>query len=192
MGMYVTTSEVSALTGAPNDSTLSAVIDGVESLFNGLIGSETGLITSTKTEYHPVENKCDNGRVFYLKTFLPTSVTTINAVSPGTLDTDYTITGEKLELKDYATTPTVFPYRYKIVYTSGYSSISTIPNDIKLAIKTIVGAIWNSRQTQGMASFKQDLLSVNYKDTSILDILGTDEKNFINSIINRYKVFSVI
>ncbi len=192
MGRYVTTSEVSDFTGAPDNATLGAVIDGVESLFDMLIGSESGLITGNKTEYHPVEDKANNGRIFYLKTLLPTTITTVNWVSAGTLDTHYTLEGQKLEFKDYVASPTVFPFRYKIVYVSGYSSISTIPNEIKLALKQIVGAVWNSKQSQGMASFRQDLLSINYKDESILDILGTNERSHINTIINRYKVYSVI
>ncbi len=191
MAKYITTAEASAFTGAPDNATLASVLLGAEALFDTLIGSATGLIAGSKTEYHPAENKANNGRIFYLKTHKPTVITTVNGASPGTEDTDYTIEGQKLEFADFISAPTSFPYRYKIVYTSGYSSISTIPDDVKLAIKQITGAIWNSRQAQGMSSFKQDLLSVNY-DKSVLDTLGTAEKSQLNIVINKYKVFSVI
>jgi len=191
MAKYITTAEASAFTGAPDNSTLASILLGAEALFDTLIGSATGILTSTKTEIHPVANVRDNGRVFFLKTHKPTAITSINGASPGTIDVDYTLDGQKLEFDEFISAPTSFPYRYKIVYTSGYSSISTIPDDVKLAIKEITGAIWNSRQAQGMSSFKQDLLSVNY-DSSVLDTLGTAEKSHLNTVINKYKVFSVI
>ena len=192
MPAYVTTSEVSDFTGAPNDTTLSAIIDGVESLFNGLIGSETGLLTSIKTEQHEMNTNRGNGRIFYLKTLKPTAITTINGISPGTINVNYTIVGQKLENELAVTTPTAFPYRYTVVYASGFASISTIPADIKLIIKMLAGAVVNTRKTEGIASFKQDLLSVNYKDTSILDLLSPENRNAVNLVVNRYRVFNVI
>lgn len=191
MAKYITTAEASAFTGAPDNATLASVLLGAEALFDTLIGSETGILTSTKTEYHPAENKANNGRIFYLKTHKPTTITTVNGASPGTVDVDYTIEGQKLEFDEFISAPTAFPYRYKIVYVSGYTNIGAIPDDVKLAIKEITGAIWNSRSAQGMSSFKQDLLSVNY-DKSVLDTLGTAEKSHLNTVINKYKVFSVI
>lgn len=118
MAKYITTAEASAFTGAPDNATLASILLGAEALFDTLIGSATGILTSTKTEIHPVANVRDNGRVFFLKTHKPTAITTINGASPGTIDVDYTLDGQKLEFDEFITAPTSFPYRYKIVYTS--------------------------------------------------------------------------
>lgn len=192
MSRYISPSEVAAFIGAKNDSTLEAVINGVEGLFDTLIASDTGLIESTKTEYHPITNTKNTGRIFYLNTHRPTEVTTVNGVAPGTINVNYTLTGEKLELAIATTPPTAFPIRHTIVYKSGYADMQSIPQDIKLVIKEMCGAVWNSRKWQGIASFKQDLLSVNYTNGSVLDTLGTDQKNHLNTIINKYRIFNIV
>lgn len=102
---------------------------------------------------------------------------------------DYIIEGQKLTLKEIVTVPTAFPYKHKIVYTSGYT---TIPDDIKLAIKYLVAGLYNSRKSQGISSFRQDLLSVNYSDSGLIDtVLDTEKANFVRAIINQYKIFFV-
>ena len=64
---------------------------------------------------------------------------------------------------------------------------------MKLVIKMLVGAMYNTRNANGVASFRQDLLSVNFKDASILDSLVDPEtKGTIQAVVNKYKVYSVI
>lgn len=195
---YVTVQEVNTLLGTSGeDSLIEALIQGAESLFDGLIGSETGLISSAKTEDFSVNDESlppeKRNRVFYLRTYKPTAITTINGISPGTLDTDYTLTRNTLEFKDAVDEPTAFPYRFRIVYTSGFADINAVPADIKNAIKYIVSGFYSTKNSQGLSSFKQDLLSVNYKDGSVLDtILDTTQKTFVHATVSRYTVYSVI
>lgn len=195
---YVTTAEVNTLLGISGEDTLiDSLIDGAESLFDNLIGSETGLISSTKTEDFAVDDPskpiAKRNRVFDLGTYKPTAITTINGTSPGTLDVDYTLTRNRLELKDVPTPPSSFPYRYRIAYVSGFADIDHVPADIKTAIKYIAAGFYNTKNAQGIASFKQDLLSVNYKDGSILDtILDSNAKTFLQAVVANYTVYSVI
>lgn len=195
---YVTVAEVNSLLGTSGEDTLiTSLIEGAESLFDSLIGSDTGLLTSSKTEYFEVNDLSKpyllRDRVFDLGTYKPTAITTINGVSPGTVNVDYTITRQRLEFKLPQISPNTFPYRFAIVYTSGYADIAAIPNDVKTAVKYIVGALYNTKNAQGIASFRQDLLSVNYKDGSVLDtILDGNQKNFIQAVIQSYSVYSVI
>jgi hypothetical protein len=195
MPRYITIAEVNTMLGISGEDTLiSQLIDGAESIFDGLIGSETGLITSAKTEDFAINNpnqpREKRNRVFYLGTYKPTAITTINGASPGTANVDYTLSGNVLEFKDAQTPPTTFPYRFRIVYTSGFADINAIPPDIKAAIKTITAAFYNTKNAQGIASFRQDLLSVNYKDGSILDtIIDPASKNIVQATVARYTVY---
>lgn len=201
---YVTTAEVNTLLGISGEDTLiDSLIDGAESLFDNLIGSETGLISSTKTEDFAVDDdskpRSKRNRVFDLGTYKPTAITTINGASPGTVNVDYTLTRQRLEFKDIPTPPSAFPYVYRIVYVSGYTAIDAqtqtypLPADIKTAVKYITAGLYNTKNAQGIASFKQDLLSVNYKDGSILDtILDPASKSFIQAVVANYTVYSVI
>jgi hypothetical protein len=195
---YVTTAEVNLVLGTSGeDSLIDTLIDGAEALFDGLIGSETGLISSVKTEDFAVDDTSKprdlRNRVFDLGTYRPTAVATINGASAGVLDTDFTLTGQRLEFRDFQQTPNVFPFRFRIVYTSGFASIADIPADIKTAVKYIVGALYNTRKAQGIASFKQDLLSVNYRDTGILDtILDPESRGMVAATAANYTVYSVI
>lgn len=103
---------------------------------------------------------------------------------------DYILEGNKLTLKDLVTMPTVFPTnKHKIVYTSGFT---TIPEDIKLATKYLVAGLYNSRKSQGISSFRQDLLSVNYSGEGMIDtLLDTEQGNFVRAVVNKYKIFFV-
>jgi len=92
---YVTLSDIKAFIGVSSsayDTLITTMGESAESIFDQLIGSQTGLIQSTKTdEIHKPEDYSTEqaGRVFFLKTYLPTAITTINGTSPGTLNTDY-------------------------------------------------------------------------------------------------------
>lgn len=200
--LYVTTAEVKthlSISGSSQDALIDSLIDGAESLFNGLVGTDS-LISSTHTEDFAVDdlNKPydSRNRVFNLGSYKPTAVATINAVSVGTIDVDYTITNQRLELKDYPTRPSAFPFRFRIAYTAGIDggvATAGVPADIKLAIKTLTAALYNTRKSEGISSFKQDLLSINYKDGSILDTLGDPSlKSHIVTTARQYTVFRTI
>lgn len=200
--LYVTTAEVKthlSIHGSSQDALIDALIDGAESLFNSLVGTDS-LISSEHTEDFDIDNPnvswYKRNRAFLLGAYKPTAVTTVNGVSAGTIDVDYIIKGNSLELKETPNIPTTFPYRIRIVYTAGITpgtDTAAVPADIKLAIKTITGSLYNARKADGIASFKQDLLSVNYKSESLLDtILDPEAKTAITLTARKYTVFSTI
>lgn len=187
------------ISGTGQDNLLDAIIESAESIFDALIGQESGIISSSHTEDFAVnyQNKpwADMNRVFDLGAYKPTAVTTINGVSAGTIDVDYILDGQRLIFKDAKTAPTAFPFRFRIVYTAGITAadLTEIPQDIKTAIKTLASAIYATRKASGVASFKQDLLSINYKDTNVLDtILDPAQKNAVQLIAQKYTVHNTI
>lgn len=129
--------------------------------------------------------------MFYLKRYKPTDITTIDGVDPGTLGTDYIIEGQKLTLKTALSYPSAFPYRHTIVYKAGEVSV---PEDVKNACLFIVGGMYTARNTQGVGSFRQDLLSVNYApDNNVLtNILSPDQSDFLKVTVRKYSVPFVI
>lgn len=117
-------------------------------------------------------------------------MTSVNGTSAGVLDTNYTLDGILLEFANTWNYPTTFPYRYKIVYVAGYTEI---PADVTQIINMMTGAIYNKRNTEGISSFKQDLLTVNYKDGNALDtILDPTDKGIFLAVVNKYKVHTVL
>lgn len=178
------------VTGSTYDTILGTIGEAAESIFDQLIGSPAGLITSTKTEVHkPVDYSTEQqGYVFYLKTYLPTAITTVNGTAVGTLNTDYILEGRRLEFKTGIMPSVTFPYHWTVVYTSGYASLATIPNDIKQAIYVLVKAYWQERQASGIASFKQDLLSVNYDKGTVNGLTDPTESTQISATVAKYKI----
>ena len=197
---YITNTDIKLLldiTGSAQDTLLDMLIGAAESIFDNLIGEDSGLLTSSKTEDFPIDDTNlpydDRNQVFNLGHIYPTAITSINGLSMGTVDVDYTITRQRLELKQPKTAPTAFPYRWRVVYTSGYANTAAIPDDVKYAIKTIVAAMYAGRKASGVASFKQDLLSINYKDKNVLDtLLDGTEKGIIQTIVQNYTVYRTI
>lgn len=190
---YTTTASLNAYLGTSGiDALLTQLGESAEALLDTLMGD--GIESKTHTDIFPVgyysANPCKEGRVFYLMGTNPTAVATVNGTSAGTINVDYTLRGTCLEFANGWTSPSAFPYQYKIAYTAGYS---TIPSDVQQAVNMIVGALYNTRNANGIASFKQDLLSVNYKDGSVLDtILDTESKGVVQAVVNRYKVHIVL
>ncbi len=185
---YITLPEIQNFIGVSDNETLLNIMwETAESIFNNLIRS-SGLTSGSKTDYFSVEDFAPGvaGRIFYLKNYNPTAVTTINGVSPGTVNVNYTLVGRRLEFALPVELPSTFPYRYTLVYTAG---LSTITSDIKTACLYIVKGIWEQRKTMDIVSFSQDLLSVNYSADKFLDtITNESEKNFVRLIINKYTV----
>lgn len=194
MGNYISSSEVVAFVGC--DSTnADAIVDMAEAVFNQLINSPTSLLQSAKTEYFdpkrdfPTPSKV--GKVFLLRTYKPTTITTINGASPGTLNTNYTLTGRRLEFEFAKDLPTSFPYRYTVVYTSGLTAWEiTSAKDLKTACLYIAKWLYEKKKHMDVTSFKQDLLTVDFENGK--DFLNTlsdpGEVSFIKLISNKYLV----
>ncbi len=164
-----------------------------EALFNRLINSDSGLISSTKTEYFDPRTDFGSqskvGKIFLLKTYRPTVITSINGVSPGTANVDYTLVGRRLEFqygKDYSS---VFPFRYTVVYTSGLTT-EEIGNDIKTVCYYLSKGLFERKRHMDVASFRQDLLSVNFTTSNdFLDVVSNpSEISFIKLITNKYLI----
>ena len=190
MSNYITSSELQSFLGVtiPEPQAL-LLTDMCESFFNQIIWSD-GLLSSTKTAYFDSKEVYKHGgAVLYSPTYKPTAVTSINGVSAGTIDVDYTILGRKITFKDYLTVPTTFPERLSMVYVSW---LATIPNDVKTCCLYIWKGLWKNKESFDVASFRQDLLSVNYtQGKGILEqLIDSSEVNFIKLIANKYFVTS--
>ena len=173
------------------DSLMTLTWELAESLFDTLVwwGIESKNHTQVFKAWYS-GNTYHEGRIFYLSANNITSITTIGWVSAGTIDVDYVIDLQRLEFESARSFPNNFPYQYKIVFVAWFS---TIPDDVKLAVNTIASVLYNTRNANGIASYKQDLLSVNYKDSSILDTITDPEaKGFIQNIVNKYKIHTVL
>lgn len=189
---YTTIDKLNTYLGTSGvDSLITQIGESAEALLDTLIGD--GIESKQHTEVFKVwysANICNEGRVFYLGATNPTQVTSVNGISAGVIDTNYTLNGTCLEFANAWNIPSAFPFQYKIIYTAGFA---TIPKDVELAVHTITSAIYSTRNAGGIASFKQDLLSVNYKDASILDtLLDKETAGIIQAIVNKYSVFNVL
>lgn len=196
MGNYITSSEIIGFIGTSCDEgTASLLADMSEAFFNQLINSPAGLLSSVKTEYFDPKRdfSCPAkvGKVFLLRSFKPTAITTVNGVSAGTLNTNFTLTGRRLEFefaKDY---PAAFPYRYTVVYTSGLTADElNSAKDIKTACLYIAKGLFERKKHMDVSSFKQDLLTVNFTTgKDFLDVLSdASDVSFIKLIVNKYLV----
>lgn len=88
-----------------------------------------------------------------------------------------------MTLKNSVSYQQTFPHLNTIIYTAGYA---TIPDDVKQAIKMAVGTLYNTKNANGLSSFQQDQLSVNYTDAqSSEDILS--QNSIFLSIVGKYK-----
>lgn len=188
MSQYITSSELQSFLGVaiPEPQAL-LLADMCESFFNQIIWSDT-LKESSKTAYFDFKEVYKHGgAVLYSPTYKPTSVTSINGVSAGVINTDYTILWRKITFKETLTVPTTFPERLTMVYVSW---LDTIPNDVKTCCLYIGKGLWKNKESFDVASFKQDLLSVNYAGwKGILEqIIDPSEVNFIKMIANKYFV----
>lgn len=190
---YVSVADANSMLGTSGEDTLvEAVIIGAEALFDTVAGI-SGLQERAVTEDHPTEptnvRPEDAGRVFYLAQPAPktSAAVTVNGVSLGTHGTDYEISGNRLELAVPVSRPTAFPYRWRIAYTAGFAT-NAIPEDVKLAVKTIVSAVWQRKAAEGVASFSQDLLTVNFKQASLLDEIGGTSSHFVKAVAAKYSV----
>ena len=187
---YVSTADINAYLGTSWEDTLIATLNtSAEIILNNLIWT-TWLASWDITEkiaYPTLRNDFWYfiGQIVYLSWIHPTVIKTVDGVS--LTSWDYEITGQKVFLKTALTLQTVFPYKNTIVYTAWYS---TIPADIKQAIYLIVGAMYNTKNTQWLNSFSQGELSVNIDNSQgiMKSIMEPNSFSMLSSIINKYKI----
>jgi len=168
---YISTAQIKAFIGPDcNDANAQLLLETSEALFNQLVGSPNGLKTGTRTDYFDAKEFRTGamGRIFYLKQYNPTTITSVNDIAVGTVNVDFILDGRKLEFKEGYDMPSAFPYRYKVIYTGGI--IGDIPGDIQEACLMIAKGFFDKKTAGDIASFRQDLLSVNYKtDKGMID-----------------------
>lgn len=184
---YVTTESVNVYLGTSGeDPLIASLIASAESLFNHLINS-SGLSQTTFTEKYryPLGGfQSENmWRVFYLDNINPTALTSVDWIAVSSWD--YYLEGRKLTLKNSVSYQQTFPHLNTIIYTAGYA---TIPDDVKLAIKMMVGFLYQSKNANWISSFTQDQLEVNFwwkTQSGIETMLSTD--SILSWIIWKYK-----
>jgi hypothetical protein len=163
-----------------SDAYLDSLIARAEAVFNTLIGDEKGIVSQERTEEL---EEVYSQKEFQLKYMNPTSLTTINGDSIDAAN--HKIIWQKLLLKDAVSSLTDFPFLCTIIYTAWYASDS-IPEDVKQACLTIAWYFHNTKTSQWVSSFSQDLLQVSYWAKEEYDYL---EKMGQSSIINKYKQY---
>lgn len=189
MTQYITSAEVISFIWAECDSTTADLLVAMsEAIFNQLVDCES-LVESAKTEYHEIRDfkRGKVGRVFYLKTYKPTTITSINDVPAGNINVDYTLVWRRLEFQYAKDLPTSFPYRFKVIYTSG---LATIPSEIKTCCYYLAKGLFDKKKYTDMTSFRQDLLSVNFGSSEkMIDLISDPSKvSFISLITSKYLV----
>lgn len=196
MGNYITSSEVAKFIGTScNDGTASLLAEMSESFFNQLVNSPSGLLSSEKTEYFDPKRdfSCASkvGKVFLLRSYKPTTITSVNGVSVGAINVNFTLTGRRLEFEYAKDLPSVFPYRYSVTYTSGLTAGELEDaKDIKTACLYIAKGLFERKKHMDVTSYKQDLLTVNFSTgKDFLDVVSDpSEVSFIKIIVNKYLV----
>lgn len=187
---YITWADVGSFVGSSCNSNISGMLaEMASSFFDRLIWSEGGLLLSERTDYF-VESDfaCWKvGKIFYLKNFHPTTITSINWNTTLVANTDYILDGRRLEMKNPVSIPGDFPNRIAVVYEAW---LEKVPYDVKTSCLFLAKWLHNQRKNADMASFKQDLLSVNFTTgKSFLDTLcDPSDSGFINLIVNKYRI----
>ena len=194
MGKYVTVAEANNYLGLScDDSTMSALIDGAESMVDNYVGADLSENATWSEEHSYPANtwqmSLKYGREIYLDGINPHGTLKIDSATIST--SDYRFFGQKLVLKNAVTLNQTFPYMNKYEFTSGFA---TIPNDVKQACFIIVGELHTTKTAGGISSFRQDMLSVNYsKDNSMLvNILSPDKMNSLALLLNKYKAMTLL
>ena len=108
------------------------------------------IATYTNEEYNLL-----NSNIYYLNNINPITVTHIN----GVVVWNYKLEGRKLTLENRPVwTETIFN-KVKITYIAWFSEI---PEDIKGCMYDLVWFMYNNRKSQGINSFTQWQITVNY------------------------------
>ncbi len=186
---YVSVADINAYLWTSGEDVLIGILNkSAESILNSLIGTTwlTSVDVTEKMNYptYSDDSWMFRGRILYLSAVNPTLIKTIDGVTMTSWD--YEITWNRVFLKNTLTLQTTFPFKNTFVYTAWFS---TIPDDIKQAIYIIVWALYNTRNSQAMDSFRQGELSINYSKTGAMeDIMNPESFSVLSSIINKYKV----
>jgi hypothetical protein len=186
---YLSTADINAYLWTSWEDTLIATLNkSAEIIFNNLIWSDW-LSSWDVTEKFSYPTIADNnwffiGHILYLKNINPTVIKEVDWVA--VTSWEYEITWQKVFLKNALSFQSAFPYKNSILYTAWFS---TIPDDVKQAIYMIVGALYNTRTSQWLDNFRQDLLAVTYSKTWTLEsIIDPNSFSLLSSIVNKYKV----
>lgn len=144
---YVTITDINTFLGTSgDDTTLTAIGEAAEAVFDGLINGSLVSAEATEKYKFPArvqEGFVSHGREFILNRKNPTTVATVAGVTM--TSADYYLEGRKLVLKDAVEYPTTFPHMIEIKYTAGYA---TIPSDVKTAICSLTGAIYTDSKAK--------------------------------------------
>jgi len=172
--MYITVSDTNIMLWVSGEDTFIAMLIWIaEAKINSYLWtSDLNSKTYTNEEYD------FNSNIYYLKNINPTSITSINSVSPW----DYKLYWRKLQLITTPTPDSVWN-KIKITYVAWFSPI---PEDIKAAAYNLVWFLYNTKKSQGINSFTQWQLTVkfwNYRG----DVDNNETINNILSWLNKYK-----
>lgn len=176
--MYITSQELTSQGITGDAGYLSSVVDRTEAIFNSLIWDDKGVLLQERTE--ELREIC-NPYEISLKYSLPQTITSINWVAP--VSWEYKILWQKLIVKNALALDTEFPYLLTIVYEAW---LSEVPNDIKQVCFSIASYFHNMKNSGGISSFTQDLLTVSYGAKEVYDYL---DKMWESVIINKYKTY---
>lgn len=106
----------------------------------------------------------DGYLAIYPRTPLITAVTSINGVAIASDRVQ--VLKNRVLFKDSIAEATE-PRGYTLVYTSGFQS-NAVPSDIKMAITYLVNALNTQKNAEGIGQFRQDLLTVTYKEAGTM------------------------
>lgn len=186
---YITTTEVETYAGLGTGTISASLVSTAEAFFDALAGISLGNIARVES-IHLSESYIrlmgqDLGRKIYLNA--PVDITATVKINGVTIaSTDYTTDGSTLILRNQLPYPLDFPASWKIEYTGGYNPV---PADVKSACILIALSLNSSKNAQGISSFRQDLLSVNYDTAGSLEkTLGDPmSASLVRTIINKYR-----
>lgn len=191
---YISTAEANTYLGTSwEDTLISVLITSAEIILNNLLWTND-LTQATHTEkiqypWYTWNYWLNYWRVFWLNNINPTSITSIDWVNV-TNNVDYILEWRKVILKTALTYQNTFPYKNTIIYVAWFSPI---PNDIKQGMYMLVWALYNQRKAEWITRFKQAQLEVEYKPTTSLDnILDPKDMWLLNSIVNKYKITTIL
>lgn len=123
------------------------------------------------------------GRTFYLEAPID-STQTIEINNTALASGEFYAVQNRLVLKTAVQVPT-FPPIFTIEYTGGYNPI---PSDVKSACILITLSLNSKKNANGISSFRQDLLSVNYSQESLENVLGDPTNaSIVRTIVNKYR-----
>ncbi len=190
---YLSVPDINLYLGTSNeDALIGVILENAEQIFDDIVW--WSLLEADYTEKFTYPQYVDNnwlniGHIFYLQQINPTVIKKIDWTSV-TANTDYYLQWNKVFLKNALTYQNTFPFLNSVEYTAGYDEV---PTDVKQAIYILCWALYNSKGSNWIDSFRQDLLSVNYSKTWVLDkLVDPNSFSLLSSIFNKYRKVTVL